>query len=68
MIKLDGSERKTNLGANAILGVSLAVARACANEAKIPMYSYIRKVFDLEKQGLLCDKNYVLPNPMMVVK
>jgi enolase len=67
MIKLDGTERKTNLGANAILGVSLAVARASANEAKMPMYQYIRKAFDLENQGLLCDKNYILPNPMMVV-
>lgn len=67
MIELDGSERKTNLGANAILGVSLAVARASANEAKMPMYQYIRKAFNLENQGLLQDKNYILPNPMMVV-
>jgi len=77
MIKLDGTERKTNLGANAILGVSLAVARACANEKKMPMYDFIRENFGLEKYGLLparrslgeggCDSNFILPNPMMVV-
>ncbi len=67
MIDLDGSERKTNLGANSILGVSLAVARATANEKKMPVYQWIRENFDLKNSGLLCDKNYVLPNPMMVV-
>ncbi|KKP31513.1 MAG: phosphopyruvate hydratase [Candidatus Staskawiczbacteria bacterium RIFOXYB2_FULL_32_9] len=67
IIELDGTERKTNLGANAILGVSLAVARASANDQKLPMYNYIRKAFNLEKYGLLQGKNYVLPNPMMVV-
>ena len=45
MIKLDGTENKKKLGANAILGVSLAVARAAANEKRIPMYQYIRDVF-----------------------
>lgn len=41
MIKLDGTEFKTKLGANAILGVSLAVAKAAANELNIPLYRYI---------------------------
>ncbi|MBU4689903.1 phosphopyruvate hydratase [Mycoplasma zalophidermidis] len=41
MIKLDGTKNKTNLGANAILGVSLAVARAAAEEAGLPLYRYI---------------------------
>ena len=41
MIELDGSERKENLGANAILAVSLAVARAAANEHKLPLYAYL---------------------------
>jgi len=41
MIKLDGTENKSNLGANAILAVSLAVARAAANELQIPLYRYI---------------------------
>ncbi|MEW6680178.1 MAG: phosphopyruvate hydratase [bacterium] len=41
LIKLDGSENKENLGANAILGVSMAVARASAGFLKIPLYRYI---------------------------
>ena len=41
MIELDGTEFKTNLGANAILGVSLAVAKAAAEEAGQPLYKYI---------------------------
>ncbi len=41
MIALDGTPNKGNLGANAILGVSLAVAKAAANEAGLPLYRYI---------------------------
>lgn len=41
MIELDGSENKSNLGANAILGVSMAVARAAARAAHIPLYEYL---------------------------
>ncbi len=41
LIALDGSENKTELGANAILGVSIAVARAAANELGLPLYQYI---------------------------
>lgn len=41
MIELDGSTNKSNLGANAILGVSLAVAKASANDLNIPLYKYI---------------------------
>ena len=41
MIDLDGTHNKANLGANAILGVSLATAKAASNEKKIPLYSYI---------------------------
>ncbi|RVU00178.1 phosphopyruvate hydratase [Mucilaginibacter limnophilus] len=41
MIKLDGTENKGNLGANAILGVSLAVAKAAAQESRQPLYRYI---------------------------
>lgn len=41
MIDMDGSENKSNLGANAILGVSMAVARATANAMEIPLYRYI---------------------------
>ncbi len=41
MIDLDGTKTKSNLGANAILGVSLAVAKAAANALEIPLYRYI---------------------------
>ena len=41
MIELDGSENKKNLGANAILGVSLAVARAAAEHAGLPLFRYL---------------------------
>ncbi|MFZ1658364.1 MAG: phosphopyruvate hydratase, partial [Flavobacteriales bacterium] len=41
MIALDGTPNKSNLGANAILGVSLAVAKAAASEAGLPLYRYV---------------------------
>jgi enolase len=41
MIEIDGTPTKSKLGANAILGVSLAVARAAANSKKLPFYSFI---------------------------
>lgn len=54
MINLDGTENKDKLGANAILGVSLAVARAAAGELGLPLYKYIGGV-----------NAKVLPVPMM---
>ncbi|MBT4414773.1 MAG: phosphopyruvate hydratase [Flavobacteriaceae bacterium] len=54
MIKVDGTPNKAKLGANAILGVSLAVAKAASNEKGVPLYSYIS-----EGTGLM------LPVPMM---
>ena len=41
MLELDGTSNKSNLGANAILAVSLAVARAAANSLDVPLYSYL---------------------------
>src|SRR5690606_18382058 len=41
MIELDGTPNKSKLGANAILGVSLAVAKAAANELNMPLYRYV---------------------------
>ena len=55
MIELDGTHNKSNLGANAILGVSLAVAHAGALSKSMPLYQYLG-----ERQG-----NYLLPLPMM---
>lgn len=57
MIELDGTSNKESLGANAILSVSLAVARAVANSQKKPLWKYLRETFDL-KEGKL------FPNPM----
>ena len=54
MIELDGTPTKSNLGANAILGVSLAVVKAAAAELQIPLYRYIGGT-----------NTYVLPVPMM---
>ena len=41
MIELDGTENKSKLGANSILGVSLSLAKAAANELGLPLYRYI---------------------------
>ena len=62
LIKLDGTETKSKLGANAILGVSMAVCRAAALDSKIPLYAYIRKL-----HGGKAAAPYVLPAPMMNV-
>jgi enolase len=59
MITIDGTKNKGNLGANAILGVSLAVCRATAAEKKVPLYKYIRSIYNLKLNS------YVLPVPMM---
>ena len=49
MINLDGTETKSNLGANAILGVSMAALKASAQEAKLPLYKYIGNGKELPK-------------------
>jgi len=41
MIELDGTENKSRLGANAILGVSMAIAKAAAEDASLPLYRYV---------------------------
>ena len=54
MIKLDGTANKSNLGANAILAVSLAVAKSASNSLKLPLYKYLGGM-----------NSVVLPVPMM---
>ena len=54
LIELDGTENKSRLGANAILGVSLAIARAGADSTELPLWRYLG--------GL---NSYLLPTPMM---
>jgi len=54
MIELDGTESKSRLGANALLAVSMAAARAAAQESKQPLYRYLNKTGE-----------FVMPVPMM---
>ena len=54
LVELDGTENKSRLGANAILGVSMAASRAGAKANNIPLYDY-----------LSIDSDYVMPIPMM---
>lgn len=54
LLELDGTTNKSKLGANAILGTSLAVAKAAASSLEIPLYQYIGGVYA-----------HVLPSPMM---
>ena len=61
MIMLDGTLNKKKLGANAILGVSLACAHAGAKSKKMPLYEYIRWAYDLQY------RNYQQPTPLMNV-
>jgi enolase len=49
MIALDGTPNKSKLGANAILGVSLAVARAAAAKKKVPLYQHIGDLAGISK-------------------
>jgi len=51
MIELDGTPNKKKLGANAILAVSLACARAAAASANVPLYRYIRDSYKLKENG-----------------
>lgn len=64
LIELDGTENKSNLGANAILGVSLASARTAAMELQIPLFQHINKLF-CRMSGLAI--NPKIPTPMMVM-
>ena len=60
MIALDGSDSKSNLGANAILGVSLAVLGAGANFNHIPIYQYVNKIYS-DINGVILDMNLTIP-------
>jgi enolase len=62
MCELDGTENKSKLGANAILGVSMAVCRAAALDSGIPLYAYIRKL-----HGGKAGVPFILPAPQMNV-
>jgi enolase len=59
LISLDGTENKQNLGANAILSVSIACAKAQAASLQLPVYRYIAEVIIKKK-----DKSYRIPTPL----
>ena len=58
MIELDGTENKARLGANALLGVSLATAHAAAQDARTPLYRYLARLSGEQREP-------VMPVPMM---
>ena len=60
MLELDGSENKTNLGANAILSVSLAINKAAAGVRKIPLYKFINDYYNISTK-------LSLPTPLVNV-
>ncbi|MFA6583488.1 MAG: phosphopyruvate hydratase, partial [Elusimicrobiaceae bacterium] len=59
MIAFDGTENKSRLGANALLGVSMAALRVGAESRKVPLYEHIRKVYGLK------ETEYIIPAPML---
>lgn len=61
MIEMDGTEDKSRMGANAILGISMAAARAGAAESGIPLYRFLAREAGMEKG------RFVLPVPFMNV-
>jgi len=61
MIALDGTPNKGRLGANAILAVSMATARAAAASAKLPLYSFLRQAYAIKSDA------WLLPAPMLNV-
>lgn len=61
MIELDGTENKARLGGNAMLGVSMAVARAEANNQHLPLWQFLKQTYELEPEVKK------LPKPMVVM-
>jgi enolase len=61
LIALDGTPNKGRLGANAILAVSMAAARAEANSVKLPLYAFLRKAYGLPED------RWILPTPLFNV-
>ena len=75
MIELDGTNNKSNLGANAILGVSLAVLKASANDANMPLYRYVgdgktlpRPMMNILNGGAHADNNLDFQEFMIIPK
>lgn len=71
MISLDGTENKIKLGANTILSVSLAVSKASANSLNLPLFKYLRELYNLDgnwQKGLgSFEEAYRMPKVMSVL-
>ncbi len=65
LIELDGTENKSKLGANAILGVSLALTRAMSNALHLPLYEFIGRGLPWQTSTGGSRGSYLLPVPMM---
>ncbi len=74
LMERDGTENKSNLGANAILAVSLACAHACANTLGVPLFVYLRSLFEAgfscagyrdDPNAFFAGKEFTLPVPQM---
>jgi enolase len=63
MVKLDGTKNKSNLGANSIIAVSIACSKAAALSESLPLYEYLKNLF--EKDYGFTAKDYELPVPLM---
>jgi len=63
MINLDGTENKSNLGANSILGVSMAVCKAAAIGKNVPLYEYIKQLNNNKSKKNNKSQKYSLPVP-----
>ena len=61
MLEMDGTENKAKLGANAILGISMAACRAAALDSKMPLYQYLFEKCSAPNPH----KKYILPTPQM---
>ena len=67
MLEIDGTEMKSNLGANAILGVSMALCRAQAASQKISLHKFLENTYygEFVKDGAVPYRGITLPTPMM---
>ena len=65
LLELDGTPFKNHLGANAILGVSLACLRAAAKTQNLPLYKYLSKKWQVQKDRIQKDQKFILPVPLI---
>jgi enolase len=68
LIDLDGTPNKSKLGANAILGASMAIAKAAAKHSNLPLYQYLNRISESDSSGPRTPDpgpRFILPTPMM---